>query len=82
VLDAKPYKDVNNRAWTFRSIGWGHDLSCWRQIASALRAAGYDYVMSIEHEDPLASVDDGLRHALQTLRAATLKEPAPEMWWA
>ena len=44
--------------------------------------AGYDYVMSIEHEDALASVDEGLRHAIETLRAAMLREPATQMWWA
>jgi len=82
MLDAKPYQDLRNRAWTFRSVGWGHGLDCWREIASALRIAGYDYVMSIEHEDPLASIDEGLQHAVQTLRAATLKQPAAEIWWA
>jgi sugar phosphate isomerase/epimerase len=81
-LDGKPYGQISRRAWTFRSVGWGHDLACWREIASALRLVGYDYVLSIEHEDPLASVDEGLRHAVDTLRAATLQEPAAEMWWA
>ena len=81
-LDAKPYAQMAQRAWTFRSVGWGHDVGCWRQITSALRMVGYDYVLSIEHEDALASVDEGLRHAVETLRSATLKEPAAEMWWA
>ena len=40
-------------------VGWGHDELEWKQIVSALRLAGYDYVMSIEHEDALASVDEG-----------------------
>ena len=41
----------------FRTVGWGHDELAWKQMVSALRLAGYDYVMSIEHEDALASVD-------------------------
>jgi sugar phosphate isomerase/epimerase len=82
ILDAKHYREVRRRSWTFRSVGWGHDVACWREIATALRLSGYDYVMSIEHEDPLASADEGLRHALTTLQAATLKEPPSEMWWA
>ena len=81
-LDSKPYTQVALRSWTFRSVGWGHDLVCWREIASALRLIGYDYVMSIEQEDPLASAEEGLRHAVKTLRAATLKEQPAEMWWA
>ena len=52
------------RSWLFRSVGWGHDELEWKRIVSALRLAGYDYVMSIEHEDALASVDEGLRAAV------------------
>jgi sugar phosphate isomerase/epimerase len=38
---------------------YGHDEFEWKRIVSALRMAGYDYVMSIEHEDALASIDEG-----------------------
>ena len=55
------------RSWLFRSVGWGHDELEWKRIVSALRLAGYDYVMSIEHEDALASVDEGLRAAVDML---------------
>jgi len=27
VLDAKPYKDEANRAWIFRTVGYGHGAS-------------------------------------------------------
>jgi sugar phosphate isomerase/epimerase len=81
-LDAKPYGDLQNRAWTFRSVGWGHDLSVWREIVSALRMAGYDYVLSIEHEDALASVDEGLGHAKKFLDDCLLAQPPARMWWA
>ena len=81
-LDTKPYPQVKDRSWTFRSVGWGHDLAQWREIATAFRLAEYDYVMSIEHEDPLASVDEGLRHSVLCLRQALLVEPAGEAYWA
>jgi sugar phosphate isomerase/epimerase len=80
-LDGKPYADVENRAWTFRTAGWGHGLEVWRGITSALRSTGYDYVLSIEHEDPLASRAEGLRHAVRFLRQAIFAEPPAEMWW-
>ena len=35
-----------------------------------LRSAGYDGALSIEHEDPLLSREDGLAVAVETLRAA------------
>jgi len=81
VIDAKSYRNMAERSWLFRSVGWGHDALAWKQIVSALRLAGYDYVMSIEHEDALASVDEGLRAAVDTLAGAVLTEPPVEAWW-
>jgi sugar phosphate isomerase/epimerase len=81
VIDAKSYRRMAERSWLFRSVGWGHDALEWKRIVSALRLAGYDYVMSIEHEDALASVDEGLRAAVETLTSAVLTEPPVEAWW-
>lgn len=81
VIDAKSYRQMAERSWLFRSVGWGHDALEWKRIVSALRLAGYDYVMSIEHEDALASVDEGLRAAVDTLSRAVLTEPPVEAWW-
>jgi sugar phosphate isomerase/epimerase len=81
VIDAKSYRQMADRSWLFRSVGWGHDALEWKRIASALRLAGYDYVMSIEHEDALASVDEGLRAAVETLSSAVLAEPPVDAWW-
>ena len=81
VLDAKDYRKMLDRSWTFRSVGWGHDLLEWRSIVSTLRLVGYDYALSIEHEDALASVEEGLNFALQTLTSAVLDAPPVEAWW-
>lgn len=81
-LDSRPYSDVAARAWSFRTVGWGHDLSEWRRIVSALRLVGYDGVLSIEHEDPLADAEEGLTHAVAFLRRAMLVKKPGEMWWA
>jgi len=81
VIDAKSYRRMAERSWLFRSVGWGHDEFEWKRIVSALRLSGYDYVMSIEHEDALASVDEGLRTAVETLSRALLTEPPVEAWW-
>lgn len=82
VLDTKPYTDWLNRSWTFRSVGWGHDERVWKEIISTLRMVGYDRTISIEHEDGLASVHEGLGKAVEFLRACLLKEPPVEAWWA
>ena len=81
VLDVKSYRQMSERSWLFRSVGWGHDELEWKRIVSALRLAGYDYVMSIEHEDALASVDEGLRAAVGLLHRVLLTEPPVDAWW-
>ena len=82
VLDTKPYSRVLDRSWVFRTVGFGHDAGVWRDIISTLRAVGYDYVLSIEHEDSLMSIDEGLEKAVVFLKDLLLKERPAEMWWA
>ena len=83
VLDTKHYGDEANRAWVFRAVGYGHDLKGWRDICSELRLVGYDRVMSIEHEDSLMSIDEGLSKAIDTLKQCIIREPKPgTMSWA
>ena len=82
LTDMQPYGDVQTRAWTFRSVGCGHDLKEWSDIISALRLYGYDYVLSIEHEDPLMSVDEGLTRAVTNLKSIMIKDQPTDMWWA
>jgi sugar phosphate isomerase/epimerase len=81
VIDTKTYRRMTERSWLFRSVGWGHDELEWKRIVSALRLGGYDYVMSIEHEDALASVDEGLGAAIDLLSRVILTEPAVDAWW-
>jgi sugar phosphate isomerase/epimerase len=64
----------------FRSVGDGNDLLFWKRFVAALRLAGYEHVISIEHEDALASTDEGIARAVATLRAALLTEPANATW--
>lgn len=82
VLDTVPYDQVGKRSWIFRSVGYGHGELEWKQIISALRTVGYDGVVSIEHEDALASPDEGLHKAVATLQEALLFEPTVKPWWA
>jgi len=83
VLDTKHYGQMAQRSWNFRTVGYGHGHSTWKAIVSALRTVGYDYVLSIEHEDILASSDEGLRKALAFLREVIFEEDVPGgMWWA
>ena len=79
--DHKPYGQIPERSWTFRTIGYGHDLKFWKDFVSTLRLVGYDYVISIEHEDALMSTDEGLTKALSILQQAVITEEPGEMYW-
>ncbi|WP_020619575.1 sugar phosphate isomerase/epimerase family protein [Paenibacillus daejeonensis] len=81
VTDMQSYTQMLDRAWQFRSVGYGHDNKTWADIISALRLVGYDYVVSIEHEDGLMSVDEGFTKAVENLKSVLIREPVGEMWW-
>ncbi|MCL2195546.1 MAG: sugar phosphate isomerase/epimerase [Oscillospiraceae bacterium] len=81
VLDNKPYGDELNRSWIFRSVGYGNDANYWKDIVSNLRMVGYDYAMSIEHEDSLMSQNEGLRKAVALLKDVLITEATGDMWW-
>jgi sugar phosphate isomerase/epimerase len=81
VLDPKPHSEQATRAWLFRTVGYGHDASFWRDFVSALRLVGYDDVISIEHEDDLIEADEGLAKATSLLRGVLLDRPVGLRWW-
>jgi sugar phosphate isomerase/epimerase len=81
LTDMQPYGSVQTRAWTFRSVGCGHSLQEWSDMMSMLRTYGYDYVVSIEHEDPIMSIEEGFKRAVTNLSAVLIKEQPSQMWW-
>lgn len=79
VLATGPWNKTA-RGFRFRTVGWGE--MPWRRIITALLEIGYDYVLSVEHEDPCMSRDSGVRQAVTYLRPLLEVEP-PEVkpWW-
>jgi sugar phosphate isomerase/epimerase len=81
MLDTKPYTDERNRTWIFRTCGYGHGAEWWKEFISTLRMYGYDYVLSIEHEDSLLSPEEGLTKAAHFLNEIVIKEQPAAAWW-
>jgi sugar phosphate isomerase/epimerase len=81
VLDPKHFREGLHRSWNHHSVGYGHDALVWKDIIRNLRLVGYDGAISIEHEDPLASRDEGLERAIDFLQKIILTEAPPELWW-
>jgi len=82
VLDTTPYTDESNRSWLFRSIGYGHGESHWKDVVSTLRMVGYEGALSIEHEDSLTSAREGLEKAVDVLSRAMFETQPGDAYWA
>lgn len=81
VLDTKPYTQERERSWIFRTCGYGHGAEFWSELISTLRMFGYDYVVSIEHEDSLLSPEEGLTKAANFLNEIVIREQPGAAWW-
>jgi sugar phosphate isomerase/epimerase len=82
VLDTTPMDRVGSRSWIFRTVGYGHGELEWKGIVTALRLAGYEGALSIEHEDALLSVDEGFTKCVAFLRQVMPSEPPlTDAWW-
>jgi sugar phosphate isomerase/epimerase len=62
-------------------VGYGHGAGWWSEFISTLRMYGYDYVLSIEHEDSLLSPEEGLRKAIRFLDDIVIQEQPAAAWW-
>lgn len=82
LTDMQPYSNIKQRAWNFRTVGLGHGQEEWNKMISALRTYDYDYVISIEHEDSLMSIEEGFQRAVDNLKNVVINEPATTMWWS
>jgi sugar phosphate isomerase/epimerase len=81
VLDTKSYTDERNRSWIFRTCGYGHGAEWWREFISTLRMFGYDYVLSIEHEDSLMAPEEGLAKAVRFLSEIVIRDKPEVAYW-
>jgi sugar phosphate isomerase/epimerase len=76
VLETRAADRFPERTWNYITIGYGHGETWWRQFCAALKMAGYDDVLSIEHEDMMMSPMEGMRKSVAVLRAAAVNQVA------
>jgi sugar phosphate isomerase/epimerase len=77
VLDFLWPRSAEEMTWHFSAVGSGHDDDTWVALVRALLAAGHDETISIEHEDPNLSPEDGVRASLDGLRRAIAGTTVP-----
>ncbi len=74
VLDSRHGSRYGERAWNYITLGYGHGEEWWRHFCTALKQAGYDDVLSIEHEDMMMSPMDGMRKSVALLRNVAINQ--------
>jgi len=74
TLEARAGGRIAERSWNYITLGYGHGETWWRQFCTALKLAGYDDVLSIEHEDMMMSPMDGMRKSVELLRRVAINQ--------
>jgi sugar phosphate isomerase/epimerase len=77
TLEARAPNRIAERSWNYITLGYGHGETWWRQFCAALILAGYDDVLSIEHEDMMMSPMEGMRKSVELLRKVAINVAAP-----
>jgi sugar phosphate isomerase/epimerase len=68
VLDFRWPAGVEEMPWHFCAVGEGRTDEEWSSLLSALRDGGYDGVVSVEHEDPRYTPEEGIERSIAGLR--------------
>lgn len=76
LLENGGLTDIPARAWSYITLGIGHDETWWRQFCYRLKMGGYDGWLSIEHEDIILNSLEGLERSVALLRAVAPVAPS------
>lgn len=78
LLDTQGVERAADRAWNYVTLGLGRPggRQFWGRFLADLRAAGYDGVLSIEHEDVLLDAVKGVAATVALLREVMPVAPA------
>jgi sugar phosphate isomerase/epimerase len=75
-LETTPANSPAERSWNYVTLGYGNGEDFWRAFCLSLRRAGYDGVLSIEHEDMALAPMEGVRKSVELLRRVMIVEKA------
>lgn len=81
IIDTTPGSEVGKPGSANHvTLGRGRDEAWWSGFIAALRTAGYDGALSIEHEDPAQSPEEGVEESVALLRWVLGAGLAPLGW--
>lgn len=74
VLDTTAFEQLDERCWSYRTVGYGHGAEFWCNFVSALQMIGYRGALSIEHEDLFMTIEEGIFKGKEFIDAVMIKE--------
>lgn len=81
TIETKAPERFAERSWNYVTLGHGHDEAWWQGFMVELRMAGYDDVLSIEHEDFVTDPIEGVAKTVDILKRVALRKPASFALW-
>jgi sugar phosphate isomerase/epimerase len=75
LLETTPNELFRKRAWNYATVGYGHSAEWWARFIAELAAAGYNDVLSIEHEDSMLDAVEGVRKTVALLNGIVIGRP-------
>ncbi|MGR3199045.1 MAG: sugar phosphate isomerase/epimerase family protein [Paracoccus sp. (in: a-proteobacteria)] len=76
LLENGGLADIPARAWSYITLGFGHDETWWQQFCYRLKMSGYDGWLSIEHEDIILNSFEGLERSVRLLQQVAPVAPS------
>lgn len=70
MLDTQTIDKFASRSWNYVAVGYGHDLSYWKEFFSLLVFEGYDGPVALEMEDMSMDQITGVKKSLDVIKAA------------
>jgi sugar phosphate isomerase/epimerase len=68
IIDTVPADRFREGSWNYVTLRHGDSEEWWRALCAALHAAGYDDVLSIEHEDFMMPALEGVQESVALLK--------------
>ncbi|MCC6472014.1 MAG: sugar phosphate isomerase/epimerase [Alphaproteobacteria bacterium] len=75
VIENQLGSNWQERSWNYVTLGYGHGEQWWGSFCAALAAAGYDDVLSIEHEDMMMPPVEGVEKSVALLERTIVNRP-------
>jgi sugar phosphate isomerase/epimerase len=70
LIDVKPMESFAGRSWNYVALGYGHDVSYWKEFFTVVKMTGYEGPVVLEMEDLTMEPLTGVKKSMNVLKEA------------